>query len=97
MTALRIASGIVRGPPLTFTIDGVAIVAHAGETVGAALLAAGLRDLRGSPGGAPRGMFCAMGICQECAVLVDGIVQEACRLPVRDGLVVTTRRLRDGR
>lgn len=97
MTALRIAAGIARGPELTFTIDGVAIIAHAGETVAAALLAGGFRDLRSSPGGAPRGMFCAMGICQECAVIVDGIVQEACRLPVRDGLVVTTRRLLDDR
>jgi predicted molibdopterin-dependent oxidoreductase YjgC len=30
-----------------------------------------------------------MGACQECVVEVDGSLMEACRTPVRDGMVVT--------
>ncbi len=94
---MRIAAGVERGPAVTFSVDGVAVAGHIGETVGAALLAAGWRDLRSGPGGGGRGMFCAIGVCQECVVMADGVVREACRLPVRDGLVITTRRLRDVR
>jgi predicted molibdopterin-dependent oxidoreductase YjgC len=39
--------------------------------------------------GSSRGLFCAMGACQECVVEVDGSLMEACRTPVRDGMVVT--------
>jgi len=89
MTADRRASkGIVRGPPIRFSFDGREFEAHDGETVAAALLAAGVRVLRrGSEGGA-RGVFCAMGACQECVVEVDGRRQEACRIAVREGLQV---------
>jgi len=33
-------------------------------------------------------VFCAMGSCQECLVLVDGTKVEACRARVREGMVV---------
>jgi predicted molibdopterin-dependent oxidoreductase YjgC len=84
---LRIA-GIARGPKVALTVDGRRIEAFAGESLSTALLAAGLRTLRTSPGGAPRGMFCGMGVCQECAVEVEGAVRPACQTPVRDGLSV---------
>ena len=55
-----------------FTFDGRPIAAHRGDTIAAALLRAGLRRLRAAPvDGGPRGMFCCMGLCQDCAVLVD--------------------------
>jgi D-hydroxyproline dehydrogenase subunit gamma len=45
--------------------------------------------LRRSPRtGAPRGAFCFMGACQECAVTVDGAVRQACLTPVRAGMTV---------
>ena len=63
-----------------------------GETVAAALLAHGRRQLRRSPGeGAPRGAFCLMGACQECAVRIGGRLDLACLVEVRDGLAVECR------
>ena len=37
----------------------------------------------------PRGMFCYMGVCQECVVLVDGKRETSCSYPVAEGLSVT--------
>ena len=72
-----------------FTFDGRPIAAHRGDTIAAALLRAGLRRLRAAPrDGAPRGMFCCMGLCQDCAVMVNGEVVEGCRRTVEEGLAV---------
>ena len=78
-----------RGPPVVIRVDGEPVPCFAGESVAAALLAAGRRDLRTSPGaGEPRGAFCLMGACQECAIRIDGRLQPACLVEVRDGLAV---------
>lgn len=77
------------GAPVMLIFDDRPVMAELGETLAAALLAAGIRDLGTNPeDGSPRGMFCAMGVCQECVVLVDGVRVEACRTLVRDGMVV---------
>ena len=84
---LRLAG--THGQPVTFSFDDVPVLGFAGEMLAAALLGAGVRTLGHSPvDGAPRGLFCAMGACQECVVLVDGAAVEACRTLVRDGMVV---------
>jgi predicted molibdopterin-dependent oxidoreductase YjgC len=76
-----------------FTFEGQPILAYAGETVATALLAAGIRTLRHGPGdGGPRGLFCVMGLCQECVVSVEGRAEEACRLAATDGLDVRVAR-----
>jgi predicted molibdopterin-dependent oxidoreductase YjgC len=78
-----------RGAAVRFQFDGASMTADEGETVAAALLAAGVRHLGNNPeDGSPRGLFCAMGVCQECVVLVDGARVEACRTIVREGMVV---------
>ncbi len=65
-------------------------MAFAGETLAAALLASGIRGFGRNPAdGSSRGLFCAMGACQECVVNVDGSLVEACRTSVRDGMAVT--------
>ncbi|MFH6782000.1 MULTISPECIES: (2Fe-2S)-binding protein [Methylobacterium] len=75
---------------MRITVDGVEWRVEPGEILSAALLARGRRALRVSPRrGAPRGAFCMMGICQECAVTVDGRIRRACVTMVRDGMVVT--------
>jgi predicted molibdopterin-dependent oxidoreductase YjgC len=74
---------------LHFTFDDEPIAARAGMSLAAALLAAGVRVLGRNPvDGSPRGIFCAMGVCQECVVVVDGARVEACRTVVREGMVV---------
>jgi aerobic-type carbon monoxide dehydrogenase small subunit (CoxS/CutS family) len=72
-----------------FSFEGRSYTAVPGQTVAAALLAAGVRSLRRSPAdGAPRGMFCAMGICQDCLVAVGDRRVESCRLVASEGLDV---------
>jgi predicted molibdopterin-dependent oxidoreductase YjgC len=89
MTALRIADGFRRGAAVTFQVDGAAVSGHRGETLAAALLAAGITRLRHSPREfSPRGAYCFMGVCQECVVQVDGVLRQSCQVPVEDGLVV---------
>lgn len=84
---LRLAG--TRGQTVSFSFDDVVVMGFAGETLAAALLAAGIRALgRNAVDGTRRGLFCAMGACQECLVLVDGLAVEACRARVRDGMVV---------
>jgi D-hydroxyproline dehydrogenase subunit gamma len=87
-TDLRMAHAS-RGRAMQFQFDDGVVTAYEGETVAAALLAGGVRRLGANPeDGSPRGLFCAMGVCQECIVLVDGVLVEACRTIVREGLVV---------
>jgi D-hydroxyproline dehydrogenase subunit gamma len=88
---LRITDGVTRRARVQFTVDGIAYGGFEGESVAAALLAAGRRTLRHGPvDGGPRGLFCAMGSCQECVVRVDGMMVEACRVVVCAGLRVQT-------
>lgn len=82
-------TGLGRGRTIRFSFDGDPVQAYEGESVAAALLAAGHRQLRMSPrGGQPRGAFCWMGLCQECTVVIDGVRRPACRVESRDGLVI---------
>jgi predicted molibdopterin-dependent oxidoreductase YjgC len=90
---MRIEKAVKRGAPVTIYVDGEAVASYAGETVGAALLAAGIAHLRSSPGtGQPRGLFCLMGVCQECVVRIDERTATACTEAVRDGMRVTLDR-----
>lgn len=82
-----------RSATVRFTLDGEPFEAPEGESVAAALMAAGVATLRLAPNdGAPRGAFCLMGVCQECLLEAGGpdgpFHVEACRLPVRDGLAL---------
>ncbi|CAD5274024.1 conserved hypothetical protein [Bosea sp. 62] len=78
----------VGGPSLSF--EGREIAFHPGDSVAAALLAAGIGALRQSPVDAsPRAPYCMMGVCFECLVKIDGRQnQQACLTPAQDGMVV---------
>ncbi|RKQ92557.1 2Fe-2S iron-sulfur cluster protein [Solirubrobacter pauli] len=77
---------------IELTVDGTALQAPAGQSLAAVLLTAGRVALRNSPSGTPRGLFCGIGVCQECRVVVDGAVARACVTPVAAGMTVTTGR-----
>ncbi len=85
------------GAPVAFEIDGVAVAAREGDTVAAAMLAAGILAGRQTPvSGAPRGPFCMMGACFDCLVEIDGEPNcQACMTPVAPGMRV--RRMRGAR
>jgi len=58
---------------MTFRFDGEPVVAAPGQTIAAALLADGRRVLRRTRvTGAPRGIFCGIGACFDCLVVVNG-------------------------
>lgn len=82
----RIESGRV----VTFSFEGQPVEGQIGESVAAALTAAGIRDLRDSVvSGAPRGIYCMMGACFDCLVEIDGVPnRQACMTEVREGLKV---------
>lgn len=78
------------GPAVTILVDGRPVVAREGDSVAAALLAAGLAITRTTPvGGAPRGPYCMMGACFDCLAVIDGIAsRQACMTTVREGMRV---------
>ncbi len=66
-------SRIERGDVFDLRVDGERVPAYPGETIAAALLAAGRRALRHTAlRGEPRGVYCAMGVCGECVMVVNG-------------------------
>jgi predicted molibdopterin-dependent oxidoreductase YjgC len=79
---------IKRTAEITFQFDGKTFAAFDGETISAALLRVGKYKIRSAPNETPRGIFCGMGVCQECVVEVNGKKTEACRTKLTDGLIV---------
>jgi len=73
-------------------IDGVSIEGCEGQTVAAVLAANGIRLLRRtSKSGAPRGVFCGIGICYECLVTINGVPhQRACATLITAGMSINT-------
>ena len=79
-----------RGANVSFTFEGRPITAHQGETLAAALLAAGITSFGATREGQPRMPLCNMGTCFDCAVTVDGQrLVRACLTDVCEGLCVT--------
>jgi predicted molibdopterin-dependent oxidoreductase YjgC len=76
-----------------FTFDGTPVSFEPGQSVGAALWAAGIRSWRTTrAAGRPRGLFCGIGVCFDCLVEIDGRNDErACVSPARSGLDVRTQ------
>jgi hypothetical protein len=78
--------------PVRISVDGDAVSGADGQTIAGVLLAAGRRSWRRAPSGAPRGVFCGIGVCFDCVVTVNGVRDvRACRRRARDGDVVTTQ------
>jgi glycine/D-amino acid oxidase-like deaminating enzyme len=88
---MRLTHAAIRpnAEPVGITFDGRPIPALPGETLAAALTAAGEMVLRHTPKGAPRGLHCGMGACFDCLVTIDGRAnQRACLAKVSPGMVV---------
>jgi NADPH-dependent 2,4-dienoyl-CoA reductase/sulfur reductase-like enzyme len=77
---------------VTFTWNGRALAGRRGQSIAAALLAVGERGLRRTRDGYPRGVFCGMGVCQECLVVVDGVAgQRACMTKLAPGMAIASQ------
>ena len=81
------------GATVTLKVDGQPIRARTGDTVAAAMLAAGIDQCRTTPvSGVPRAPYCLMGVCFDCLVTIDGVgSRQACLIPVRDGMTVESQ------
>lgn len=80
---------------VAFSFDGVPVIARQGETLAAALLAAGHRVFRTTPAApeAPRAPYCMMGVCFDCLVTVDGLPDcQSCLITVRPGMQVESQK-----
>ena len=88
----RVDIGVGRGSPVTIYLDDQPIRAYLGESVAAALMAAGVKAFRKSPRlGEARGPHCGIGNCFECTLTVDDRPNvRTCNLPVRDGMTLRT-------
>ncbi len=77
----------------TFVFDGGEIAFTAGQTVGAALIAAGIYSWRTTRvAGRPRGIFCGIGVCFDCLIMIDGVPnQRACLVPAGRAMNVSTQ------
>jgi NADPH-dependent 2,4-dienoyl-CoA reductase/sulfur reductase-like enzyme len=83
----RIESGVTRGNEIEIFVNGQPVRAYEGESIGAALAAAGIREFRRTEQlKDPRGLYCSMGTCHGCLVTVDGRPNiRACITPASAG------------
>jgi len=79
--------------PVEITVDGLVIEAYEGEPVLGALLNAGIKINRYTvKRHEPRGLFCGIGQCTDCAMVVDGVPNvRTCITPVKAGMVIKTQ------
>jgi predicted molibdopterin-dependent oxidoreductase YjgC len=82
-----------KGPSVEIEVDGEMIEAIEGEPIAAALLAAGKSVFRYTQKRhAARGLFCAIGRCTDCMMVVDGVPNvRTCVTPVRSGIKIQTQ------
>jgi NADPH-dependent 2,4-dienoyl-CoA reductase/sulfur reductase-like enzyme len=79
-----------RGERITFFYNGKEVDAYPTETIAAALHAAGVRKFGESTElHRPRGLFCAIGNCSSCFMVVDGQPNmRVCVIKVKPGMKV---------
>jgi hypothetical protein len=86
--------GVVeKGRKVSFSFDGKEIEGYEGEPIAAALKAAGVMVHRYTQKEhKPRGIFCAIGRCTDCVMIVDGVPNiRTCITPLKDGMKVQTQ------
>ena len=94
---MRIKEGnrpvVRRGDSFEIEVDGIPAAAYQGETVASVMLASGSRALRNTrKEGKPRGLFCGIGVCYDCLVVVDGRASvRACMTRAVPGMKVQTQ------
>lgn len=93
ITEHPILGEIPRGKKVKFLYDGKEIEGYEGEPVAAALKAAGVMVHRYTAGKhLPRGIFCAIGRCTDCVMVVDGRPNiRTCITPLHEGMDVRTQ------
>lgn len=88
-----ILGAMEKGRKVTFSFDGKIYEGYEGEPVAAALKAAGVMVHRYTKKRhQPRGIFCAIGRCTDCVMVVDGKPNvRTCVTPLKENMVVQTQ------
>lgn len=78
---------------VSFTYDGKLLKGFEGEPISTALKAAGVMTHRyTAKTHEPRGIFCAIGRCTDCVMIVDGKPNiRTCITPLKEGMIVQTQ------
>lgn len=76
-----------------FTYDGKTLEGYEGEQIASALRVAGVMAHRyTAKKHEPRGVFCAIGRCTDCVMVVDGKPNvRTCITPLAEGMTVETQ------
>jgi predicted molibdopterin-dependent oxidoreductase YjgC len=84
---------ITAGKELTFYYNGQSLKSREGDTIAAALTDNGIRAFRETKRRhEPRGLFCAIGQCTDCVMVVDGKPNvHTCVTLVKEGMEVETQ------
>ena len=90
----RVSSHVVRGAPISITINGAQVTAYEGESLATALIAADVLTMSRDSFGRARSPFCNMGVCFDCLVEVSDATGRssrvrACMTEVCAGLRIT--------
>lgn len=80
-------------PVVPFTFDGSPMQAGEGLPIAAALLQNGINVFRHTEkSGRPRGLFCGIGQCNDCVVVVNGRPNvRSCVTPLEAGMAIETQ------
>lgn len=74
---------------LSLTVAGRRLSAREGQTIAQAMLAAGMVRCRTTLDGRPASVFCGMGICGECRMIVNGVPNtRVCQTLAQEGMIV---------
>lgn len=81
------------GKVVTFTCDGKTLEGYEGEPIASALRVNGIMVHRyTAKRHEPRGVFCAIGRCTDCVMIVDGVPNvRTCITPLKANMVVETQ------
>lgn len=76
-----------------FSFDGKELSGYEGESIAAALKAAGVMVHRyTAKQHKPRGIFCAIGRCTDCVMIVNGVPNvRTCVTPLEEGMQIQTQ------
>ena len=83
----------VKGREVIIQVDGKSVPAYEGESIAAALIAFGIKVFRKtSRFDSPRNMFCGIGQCSDCSMIVNSIPNvRTCVTPVKSGMIIETQ------
>ena len=82
-----------KGRKVQFTYDGKTMEGFEGEPIAIALRSNGVLIHRYTARrNEPRGIFCAIGRCTDCIMVVDGVPNvRTCVEPLKEGMVIQTQ------